>query len=268
MRPFAVPFALILLATLAAAPATSTAAPAPAVVGVAPAVPPDVDYPVRLSIGPDGAVQSVDSGDAIPDMLRALVHRAAARARFEPARRGGTAVASRAWATARVGFEPAGARVRARVVGLVSGGGVRPAKPRSSPMRTRARGFSADVMVRVVFGPDGRLDEDASRVERVAVRRDPGVEPYPMLESALGKRFGNGVERSFGDWRWVPDEIDGQPIGGEFRMPVGFPSARASRAGQVLAPDAPAAVYVPRPPAGLVAPRLLAWEPLAAAGGD
>jgi hypothetical protein len=265
------PSLLILLAALAAVPAAPRAAPAPvAPSAAAPAaiVPPDVDYPVRLSIDADGVVQAVDSGDAIPATLRALVHRAAARARFEPARRGGTAVASRAWVTARVGFEPSGERVRARVVALAPGGGVQPAKPKSSPMRTRARGFSADVWVRAVFGPDGRLVEDASRVERVAVRPDAGVVPHPMLESALGKRFGSGVERSFDGWRWTPDEIDGQPIGGTFSMPVGFPSARASRAGQVLAPDAPAPTFTPQPPAGLVAPELLAWEPLAGAGGD
>ena len=46
-------------------------------------------------------------------------------------------------------------------------------------------------------------------------------------------------------------------------MPVGFPSASAVLRGEEFAPDAPAAAFTPRPPAGLAAARLQPWAPLA-----
>lgn len=231
----------------------------PAFAAAAPAVPGDVRYPVRVDIDASGRVVSVDTGEAVPDTLRDIVHRAAARATFAPARRGDTPVAARTWLTARVGFTPSAERVRASVEAVTAGGGVQVATPTRSPMRTRARGWSADVYVRATFDAHGRTIPDLSSVERVVMRQDTGSGDVTYLEQLLAKRFESVIDDTLDDWRWVPDEIDGEPIGGTFRMPVGFPSARASLAGEEIAPDAVEATFTPHPPSGLTAPVLASW---------
>lgn len=239
-------------------PALATAAPSIAVPG-------DVRYPVRLDVDADGRVVAVDSGDAVPDTLRDIVHRAAARATFDPAKRGNTPVPARVWVTTRVGFAPAGEKVRASVEAVTAGGGVQVAPPTRSPMSTRARGWSADVHVRAAFGADGRTIPELTYVERVALRKDDASQEIAFLDEALRTRFRNIVDDTLDDWRWSPDEIDGEPIGGTFRMAVGFPSPRAALAGEELAPDSPEATFVPRPPAGLTAAALRPWQPVGAA---
>ena len=250
-----------LLAAALLCPVLAFAAPTPGVPG-------DVRYPLRLDVDATGRVVAVDSADAVPDTLRDIVHRAAARATFVPARRGDTPVPARVWVTARVGFAPAGEKVRASVEAVTAGGGVQIAAPTRSPMRTRARGWSADVHVRATFDADGRPVPELTSVEKVAVRKDVETAgrtaDVAFLDDALGQRFENIVDDTLDDWRWTPDEIDGEPIGGTFRMAVGFPSARATLVGEQLAPDAPEATFVPRPPAGLTAPALQSWVPVSA----
>ena len=124
--------------------------------------------------------------------------------------------------------------------------------------------FRSDVHVRIAFDAAGRPLGDAARIERTVLRADPGVDPSRKLESALRRRFESVVERSFGDWRWTPDEVDGVPVAGEFRMVVGFPSARASRLGEVVAEDADTRFFA-RPAPGLAMPVLEPWSPAVAA---
>lgn len=251
-------FPLLLLAALAAPAIAAPQSPgAPAV------VPGDVRYSVRLDVGADGRVAAVDTADAVPDTLRGIVHAAASRATFAPATRDGAPVPARVWVTARVGFAPAGDKVRAQVEAITGGGGVQVHPVKETPMNTRARGWSADVYVRADFDADGRLITRSSDVERVEMRRDPGLPPLRIMEKALRSVFDEVVEDTLYGWRWVPDEIDGQRIAGTFRMPVGFPSASAVLRGEEFAPDAPAAAFTPRPPAGLAAARLQPWAPLA-----
>ena len=244
-------FPLLLLAALVA-PVPATAA-----------VPGDVRYSVRLDVGADGRVAAVDTADAVPDTLRAIVHAAASRATFSPATRDGVPVPARVWVTARVGFAPAGGKIRAQVEAITGGGGVTVAPVKETPMDTRARGWSADVYVRADFDADGRLIRRSSDVEHVAMRRDPGLRPRRLMERALRDVFDEVVEDTLYGWRWVPDEIDGRRIAGTFRMPVPFPSASAVRRGEEFAPDAPHAAFTPRPPAGLTAAMLQPWAPLA-----
>lgn len=253
--PRVLPF--LLLAALAAPAIAHDPSPVAAV-----AIPGDVRYSVRLDVGDDGRVVAVDSGDAVPDPLRPIVHAAASRATFLPATRAGAAVPARAWVTTRVGFAPAGDKVRAQVEAVTAGGGVTVHPLKKSPMKTRARGWSADVYVQADFDADGRLVRKSSDVVDVVMRRDPGLPPLRLMEKALRTVFDEAVEDTLYGWRWVPDEIDGQRIGGSFRMPVAFPSARATRDGEEFAPDAPDASFTPRPPAGLTAAVLQPWTPL------
>ena len=123
---------------------------------------------------------------------------------------------SELWVTAvtRLDHEADG-DLRATVVDVVPGGRVSSGRFSTlTPLVDGATGHGARVVVHAVFDPDGRSDVDASRVELIEMWRDDGRPVVDAHRDAHARAFIDAARSGLARWRWSPDTVDGEPIGG------------------------------------------------------
>lgn len=177
-------------------------------------------YPVRVDVDASGAVTAVEPLGEVMDGLRPSLEAAARRAEFVPATKGGVPVPSRTAVLVSVAFAKAGRNVTAQVTG-VSAGSALPLAPPRYPRDALRRQASARVMLRIVFDASGRRDESLSGVERVdGPLKDvrPGRETKVPYEAD----FRAAALSALAAWTYTPDEVDGQPVAVDVRIPMTF----------------------------------------------
>ena len=176
-------------------------------------------YPVRVSVGADGVPTAAEPVGEVMAALQAPLRAAALASSFTPATKAGVAVPSRTAVLVAVSYEKAGRGVAARVTRVI--GGTMPIAPPRYPTDALRRGASARVWLRIAFDADGTRDEARTGVDRVegTHRRgrsgEPGVVPYE-------KAFRDAALSALADWTHAPEEVDGQPVAIDVRVPITF----------------------------------------------
>ena len=184
----------------------------------------------RVSVDAEGRVTDTELVKPVAEPLRSLVLETAAGIAFEPATRDGVAVPSRTALTLRMRFVPQGSDLRVELLSVTGGS--------AAVLETRMPRFPME-MVRDVRGmlalaelevrPDGSVDLDASRVDRIEFYRD-------LAGLKRGNdRHADGVRRALleamAEWRFLVEEINGVAVGTRFPVPVTFCSAKRAVAG-------------------------------------
>jgi TonB family protein len=178
------------------------------------------NYSVRVDVDAGGAVTAAQVHGEAPDALVETLLDAARRAEFEPATKAGMPVPSRTTIQVRLRFEPEGDDLRARVTLLTGAGAWDRMTPPRYPSDALRRRESALVTARVVYDAAGRFDPQRSGVERVQRGGKRGVAGDDG--GPFEKSFRAATLEVIRQWRYLPDEVDGQPIAAEFLVPVTF----------------------------------------------
>lgn len=157
-----------------------------------------------VDIDDGGRVVAIELGpDLTPAFEAALRHEIATWA-FEPARIDGAAVASRTHLFVNLRASDLGAgRAGVQVVSVSNG--PRPTGKRDMhyPDRAVERRVQGTVMLTLTVAADGSVAHAAA-----------DAEAHPLLRSA--------ALRSAGGWRFIPEQVAGQPVATRIRAPVAY----------------------------------------------
>lgn len=179
-----------------------------------------VMYPVRVDVDASGTVTAAEPMGDVIEALRPSLVAAARLAEFEPATKNGVPVPSRTAVVLTVSLKKHGRGLAAQVTNVSAGSAVPLAPPRYPRDALRAQ-QSARVVLRLVFDASGQRDESLSGVERVD---GPLKEQRPGRPTTVPHEaeFRKAALASIAAWTYAPDEVDGQPVPVDIRIPMTF----------------------------------------------
>lgn len=176
-------------------------------------------FNTRVSVDAAGQVTDVELLQEVPAPLQALVVERARGIPFEPAMRDGQPVSSRTALQLGVRFTPAGEDYLAKITRVTGGShaAVRTTAPRFPASVFRA-GRNIYSVVTVRPRADGTADPETLRVDQLDFYQ--GEKKLTRVSSKDEREVRDALVGSVADWSFVLEEVQGEVITTEIRVPI------------------------------------------------
>lgn len=170
-------------------------------------IPESVDVTADLSVAADGKIVKLEFVRKLSPELEQFLRERVQTWTIKPARRNGRAVGGDTTLYLRLSLEPDGDDVLVRVAKASTGPRSATIVPPKYPLQALQWRRQAILIVTVDVRADGTVDAMSSRM---------------LAGNGSENAFIAAAERSIGQWRFVPERVDGLPVATKLQVPIEF----------------------------------------------